>query len=138
MRIIITFTLIISLLGLTFGCTPYHQQGAETGAVVGGVAGAFLDSRNPWRGGVVGGILGAIAGATIADISLRASREAAMENRPVEYQTEGGRGVYRADPLGYDEATRCRKVHERVWEDGRLVKDRIREVCTGERYDRRY
>jgi hypothetical protein len=133
----------IALLGLSFGCTPYHTQGAGTGAAIGGVTGALLDHRNPWRGGIIGGVLGAIAGATITDISLQASREAASHDRPVEYRTEDGRGVYRADPLGHDDRTRCKRIQERVWEDGRLVKDQVREICEGERcererYERRY
>jgi hypothetical protein len=138
MKRIVSLVLAAALLGLSFGCTPYHAQGAGTGAVVGGVAGAFLDSRNPWRGGVIGGVLGAIVGATLADISYRASRDAVREDRPVEYRTEDGRGVYRATPEGYDERTRCHKVREKVWEDGRLVKDHIKEVCEGQKYERRY
>jgi hypothetical protein len=132
---VIALLLVVLFLGSAYSCTQYHAQGAGTGAVIGGVAGALLDHRNPWRGGVIGGVLGAVAGATIADISVQASREAARENRPVEYRTENGRGVYRADPLGYDERTRCRKIQERVWEDGRLIKDEVREVCE-ERYRR--
>jgi len=138
MKKIAVFAVCIALLAATFGCTPYHTQGAGTGAAIGGVAGALLDHRNPWRGGVIGGVLGAIAGATVADISLQASREAAAQDRPVEYRTEDGRGVYRADPIGGDERTKCKKVQERVWEDGRLVKDQIREVCEGERREHRY
>ncbi len=138
MKQAVALLVLVSLLGLSFGCTPYHTEGAGTGAAVGGVTGAILDSKNPWRGGVIGGILGAILGASIADVSYKASREAAQHDRPVEYRTEDGRGVYRADPLGYDERTRCKKVHERVWEDNRLVKDQVREVCEGERYERRY
>jgi outer membrane lipoprotein SlyB len=138
MKTILAMIVIVSLLGLTFGCTPYHAQGAGTGAAVGGISGAILDSRNPWRGGVIGGVLGAIVGATIADIQLKASQEAAMENRPVEYRTEDGRGVYWAEPQGYDERTRCRRVHEKIWEDGRLVRDQVREVCQGTGYERRY
>lgn len=83
-------------------------------------------------------MLGAIVGATLADISYRASRDAVREDRPVEYRTEDGRGVYYAAPEGYDDRTKCHKVHEKVWEDGRLVKDRIKEVCEGEKYERRY
>lgn len=138
MKKIISSALVLSLLSLTFGCTPYHSQGAGAGAAVGGITGAILDHRNPWRGGVIGGLLGAILGATLADVSVQASREAAMQNRPVEYQTEDGRGVYRADPLGHDEKTRCKKVQERVWEDGRLIKNQIREICEGEKQERRY
>jgi len=119
-------------------CTPYHTQGAVTGGAVGGVAGALLDHHNPWRGGVIGAALGAVVGATLADISYRASREAYSSGRSVEYRTENGRGVYRADPEGYDARTRCRRIHEKVWEDGRLIKDQIREVCEGTRYERGY
>jgi len=138
MKKVISMTLILSLLGLTLSCTPYHARGASTGAAIGGVSGAMLDHKNPWRGGVIGGLLGAILGATLADMSYQASREAAMYDRPVEYRTEDGRGVYRADPMGYDERTRCKRIQERVWEDGMLVRDQVREICESERYERRY
>jgi len=138
---------ITTLLSLGFfiivliSCAPtthYTYQGAGTGALVGGIAGALLDRSNPWRGGIIGGALGLVAGATVTELSARASREAIAYNRPVEYRTEDGRGIYRADPRSYDPATRCSKVHERVWEDGRLVQDRITEVCEGTKYERRY
>ncbi len=125
-----TIAIVIMLVLLPFAaCTSYHTQGAVTGGAVGGAAGAFLDRRNPWRGGVIGAALGAVIGATLADISYRASREAYDTGRPVEYRTENGRGMYRADPLEYDSRTRCRRIHERVWEDRHLVRDQVREVC---------
>lgn len=129
------------------GCTPYHAQGAGTGAAVGGVAGAVLDHRNPWRGGLIGAALGAFFGATIADISVRGQQEAYRTGRPVEYHTEDGRGLYRAEPDGdyyYERggSTKCRKVREKTWEDGRLVRNQTREVCESARtepgYDERY
>lgn len=138
MKKILSLLLIVAVAGVTFSCTPYHSQGAGVGAAVGGIGGALLDRRNPWRGGVIGGALGAVLGATLADVSVQASREAAMTNKPVEYRTEDGRGVYRADPAGYNAQTNCRKVQERVWQDGRLVKDEIREVCEGQRQEQRY
>jgi hypothetical protein len=108
------------------------------GAVVGGIAGALLDRHNPWRGGVIGGVLGGVAGRTITEISERAAREAYVSGRPVEYRTEDGRGVHRADPIEYNPSTRYSKIQERVWEDGRLIKDQIKEVCEGTKYERRY
>ncbi len=135
---IVSLLIITVLLGFTLGCTQYHAQGAGTGAVIGGVAGALLDHRNPWRGGVIGGALGAVTGATLTDISMRASREAVYSRRPVEYRTNDGRGLYRAEPLEFDGRTKCHKVQERVWEDGQLIKDQIREVCEGEKTERRY
>jgi hypothetical protein len=139
---------VVSLLSLTFiltgynGCTRAHYEGATIGGAVGGIAGAIIDKRNPWRGGIIGAAIGAIAGATIADISLHGSREVVRTGRPVEYRTEDGRGIYRAEPYSEvyspDGHTTCRKVHERVWEDGQLVKDSIREVCESIRHERRY
>lgn len=138
MKKISSLIVIVALLFLVSGCTEYHARGAAAGGAVGGVAGALLDRKNPWRGGVIGAALGAVLGATITDISMQASREAAMSGRPVEYRTTDGRGVYRADPVDYNAYTKCHKVHERVWEDGVLVKDQIKEVCEGEKYERRY
>jgi hypothetical protein len=135
---LVLLLLIISFLVVSFGCRQYHYEGAGIGGVVGGVAGALLDRKNPWRGGIIGAAIGGVAGATIADISVRGSREAAASNRPVEYYTDDRRGRYYAEPIGYDEYTRCRKVRERVWEDGRLVRDTVREVCEAEWRERRY
>ncbi len=141
MRKAVTILSILVILAVT-GCTEYQEQGAVAGGAIGGIAGAFLDHRNPWRGGLIGAGIGAIAGATIADISNRGSREVYESGRPVEYRTEDGRGRYYAEPMDYNSRTRCRTVRERVWEDDRLVKDQVREVCEGgydyDRYERRY
>ncbi|HWI40177.1 MAG TPA: hypothetical protein VNX25_01655 [Verrucomicrobiae bacterium] len=120
--------ILLSAGSMTTGCAP----GSGEGAAVGGMAGAILDRHNPWRGGVVGAVLGSIAGATVYDISARGSHEAARSSRPVEYRTEDGRGMYRAEPVPVDTHTKCRKVRERTWEDGRLVKDEVREICRSE------
>ena len=95
---------------------------------MGGIAGALLDYRNPWRGGVIGATLGAVAGATIADISAQGAREAAYVGRPVEYRSEDRRGYYYAEPLEYDSQTHCRRVRERMYEDGQLVRERVKIV----------
>jgi hypothetical protein len=138
MRKIAALVVIVSLLGFIFGCTQYHAQGTGAGAILGGIAGALLDHKNPWRGGVIGAAIGGVAGATLTDISMRASREAALSGEAVEYRTEDGRGVYRAEPVDYDAHTKCHKVHEKVWEDGKIMKDNMREICEGEKFERRY
>jgi hypothetical protein len=139
-KIVAAIMLFVFLL-LT-ACVAHQREGAATGAAAGSIAGAMLDHRNPWRGGIIGAAIGAMLGATISDISHRGSMEAVREGRPVEYRTEDGRGWYRAEPTGDyyrpDEYTRCRKIREMVWEDGRLVKDTVREVCEGHRHERRY
>ncbi len=138
MKKMISLMIALTLLVVMFGCTQYHAQGAGALGAVGGIAGALLDRKNPWRGGVIGAGLGALAGATLSDVSMRASREAVSTGKPVEYRTTDGRGVYRADPVGFNAQTKCHKVHERVWEGGNIVKDQIREVCEGEKTEQRY
>lgn len=137
--------ILAGLMIFTVACgqlQTYHYEGAGAGALVGGIAGALLDKKNPWRGGVIGAGLGAVLGATITDISTRGSKEAYQTGKPVEYRTEDGRGYYRAEPAsGYyykDPQTKCRKVSEKVWEDGKLIKDTVKEVCESEKYERTY
>ena len=88
----------------------------------------MIDSSNPWRGGLIGGVIGLIAGATISEISKRASREAAEHNQSVEYRSEDGR-IYRLDPIKSSNGGKCTKVRERIWKDGVLVQDQVRDVC---------
>ena len=126
--------LALALALLLSACMPYQQRGGTAGAAMGGIAGAVLDQRNPWRGGVIGAALGAIAGATIADISTQGGRLAAEEGRPVEYRTEDGRGYYRADPQEYDTRRRCRRVIEHIYVNDRLVETRVRDICREVRY----
>lgn len=142
MKKIVAGCLVTSLL--LAGCAADYRpsqttyEGGLIGAVTGATAGAILTSGNKWKGGVIGGVIGAIAGATISEISKRGAIEAAQTNRPVKYQTEDGRGVYEAEPVGYDAKTRCHKVHEKIYENGKLVKDQIKEVCEGEKIERKY
>jgi len=110
------------LIRLLFRCTQYHAQGTGAGATLGGISGALLDSKNPWRGGIIGAAVGRVAGATLTDISMRASQEAAKKNRLVEYRTTDGSRIYRTDPVGYNAQTKCHKVRERIWGDDQLKK----------------
>lgn len=107
--------------------TPRTYQGAGVGAAVGAGAGALIDKKNHWRGAVLGGALGAVLGGSLTEISARAGREAALENRPVAYQTTDGFQRVEARPVGRGNG--CRTIHERVYQHGKLVQERTREVC---------
>jgi hypothetical protein len=137
---IVSVLLVLSLALIVGSCQPYHYEGAAAGGAIGGLAGALLDDKNPWRGGVIGAALGAAFGATLADVSARGTQEAARTGKPVEYRTRTNEGtaVYRAEPVDYDARTKCNKVQERIWQDGRLVKDEIREVCEGRKTEAGY
>lgn len=143
MKKVIAGGLMVAMLSVGCAQTGYYPsqttyEGGLIGAATGATAGAILTSGNKWKGGVIGGVIGAIAGATIAEISKRGAIEAVQSNRPVRYQTEDGRGIYEAEPVGYDAKTRCHKVHEKIYENGKLVKDQIKEICEGEKVERRY
>lgn len=130
-RYTVIFLAVACMLVSAAGCAPYQVRGGAVGDAAGELTGTRLDQKNPWRGGVVGAGPGAVASATIAEISARGSREAALRDQPVEYSTEDGRGRYYAEPMAYDPSTRCRKIRERMYEDGRIVKERVKEVCAG-------
>lgn len=141
MRKIISSLVILSFLLTIVGCTQYHAQGAGAGAVLGGIAGALIDHKNPWRGGVIGAALGGVLGATITDISMRANQEAFRQNSPVAYRSDDGMKIVRADPVGEyysDGIKKCKKIQERTWENGRLVSNNLNEVCEAEKTERAY
>ncbi|MBI3456214.1 MAG: glycine zipper 2TM domain-containing protein [Candidatus Rokubacteria bacterium] len=108
--------------------TPRTYQGAGAGAAVGAAAGALIDKNNRWRGAVIGGALGAVLGGTLTEISTRAAREAAAENRPVAYQSADGWQRVEAYPQGIG-PNGCRQVKEQVYQNGQLVREQMREVC---------
>jgi hypothetical protein len=108
--------------------TPRTYQGAGAGAAVGAGAGALIDRDNRWRGAVLGAALGAVLGGTLTEISSRAAREAATQNQPVAYQSTDGWQRVEARPYGVAPGG-CRHVQERVYQNGQLVQERIREVC---------
>lgn len=147
MKKIICSLLTAIFLIVTLGaCTQYHAQGAGAGAVLGGVAGALIDHKNPWRGAVIGAGIGAATGLAITDIAYRAAHdkviEAAQTNREVAYQyrnRQTGETAYVvATPVAYNQETNCKKVHKRVWINGNLEKDAMTEVCEGNRITNEY
>ncbi len=121
------------LLAATFfslSCASQQSnQSAAVGAGLGALAGALIDEDNRWRGAVIGGLIGGALGGALSEIQQQAAREAVAEGRPVVYESKDGYRRVEAVPYGYDAETNCHKVRNRVWEDGRLVKDEVTEVC---------
>jgi len=138
MRRIISLALVISfVVGSLAACavqpqpvvtTPRTYQGAGAGAAVGAGAGALIDKNNRWRGAVLGAALGAVLGGTLTEISSRASREAAAEGRPVSYASTDGWQRVDAYPQGTSPRG-CRQVQERIYQNGQLVREQMREIC---------
>lgn len=133
--------LIMLAVFLSLSACAVRKQtptGVAVGGGLGALAGALIDSDNSWRGAVIGGLIGAALGGTMTEISQAAAEEAAAEGRPVAYQSNDGFQRVEATPVEYNANTKCHKVQERVWQDGRLVKDEIREVCESERTEPQY
>ncbi len=126
------------LLSVTACTTSQSYQGGTAGALLGAAAGALIDKHNRWRGAVLGGTIGSAMGAITTEIAARAAREAAFSRQPVAYESNDGWQRVEARPMGYDARTRCHKVHEKIWQGGKLVKDYIREVCEGNKTENRY
>ena len=118
-------------VGFVFSCgqvtTQRTYEGAGVGAVGGAIAGALIDKENRWRGAVIGGALGAVIGGTITEIAARASREAAMQNKPVEYRSEDGKERVYAEPVA--KRGNCRIVKTTYYQNGKVVRVEEREVC---------
>ena len=125
--VILMVGFFLSACTTTQSSAPY--QGAGLGAAVGAFSGALLDHHNPWRGAVIGGALGATLGGGLAAISSRASSQAAATGQRVVYRQADA--VVEATPVEYNQKTYCHKIHKRIWRNGRLVADRIEEVCEG-------
>ena len=137
----------ISLIFWVFGVSSLLSSCATTqrtyeagavGAGLGGLAGALIDSDNRWRGGVLGAVIGGVLAGTVTEISTRAAVEAAEEGHPVIYQSNDGYQRVEESPVSYNAETKCHKVRERIWQEGQLVKDEVKEVCESERTEPTY
>ena len=118
---------IITVVFITTSCGPAAYQGSSVGAAGGATAGALIDKNNRWRGAVIGGVLGAVIGGTITEIATRSAREAAINNRPVEYRSEDGRERVYANPIHSDE--KCKLVKVRYYSNNELVMIEEKRVC---------
>ncbi len=140
MHRVIGVLLVLSLLGsalLTGSCaqrrSPGPYEAGTVGAGLGALAGALIDEENRWRGAVIGGLIGGVFAATVTEISRRSALEAAHEGKPVVYQSQDGFQRVESTPIAYNAETNCHKVRTRVWQDGKLVKDEVKEVCESQK-----
>ncbi len=132
---VLLFALFLSAALLSSCAT--ESENVALGTAAGAAIGASV-SKNKWKGAVIGGILGAALGEAFHQIQQQAINEAVREQRPVAYQRKTSNGWQRveAEPISSPyyspkQHTTCQKVHVRIIENGRLVKDRIKEVCKG-------
>lgn len=135
-------SLIILFVGIVFTVVMLSSCATESENVaLGTAAGAGIGSavsHNKWKGAVIGGILGAVAGEAYHQIQQQAINESINRQKPVMYRknTSNGWQEVEAAPVSKqyynpNKHTKCQKIHIRIVENGRLVKDRVKEVCKG-------
>mgnify|MGYP001819277027 FL=1 len=128
------------ILSLTFyfllvSCAHYppDRYNTQKGAVVGAGTGALIgqaiggNTQSTLIGLTAGTILGALVGNAV-DQDYQAVRDAAQNSKPVIYYDKSGHAV-EAIPEGTNEQN-CQTVRKRIWEDGKLVKETVEEVCS--------
>ncbi len=126
--------LTLTLSFLLVSCVHYPpdryntQAGAATGAGMGALIGQAIggNTQSTLIGLAAGTILGALVGNAI-DQDYQAARDAAQFGKPVIYYDKNGHAV-EAIPEGPNDAN-CQKVRKRIWEDGKLIKETVEEVC---------
>ena len=90
---------------------------------------ALIEKTNTWRGGAIGASLGSPIEGKINEISAQASREAAREGKPVAYLSLDGFQRVETFPVGKGKSTQCRLVREKIFQEAKLIRDEIKEVC---------
>jgi uncharacterized protein YcfJ len=114
------------------------QKGAVIGAGLGALAGQAIghNTRSTLLGTGLGMLIGTVAGNAV-DQSHQAGREAAATNKRVVYYDNRGSSL-EAVPGRYDHQRRCRTITKRVWENGRMIRETVEEICEGNRYTQEY
>ncbi|MBE9530912.1 MAG: glycine zipper family protein [Proteobacteria bacterium] len=127
--------LILTFSFLIVSCAHYppDRYNTQVGAAVGGGMGALIgqaiggNTESTLIGLAAGTIFGALVG-NAADQEYQAARDAALYGKPVIYYDKSGHAV-EAIPEETNDPN-CRKVRKRIWEDGKLVKETVEEVCS--------
>ncbi len=117
---------MLSLFALFPACSS--EKAFQVGTV-GTKIESLIDKETTWRGGAIGSALNGTLGGRISEISLRASGEAARDGRPVAYQSTDSFQRVEAYPLGKASASKCLQVRQQIYQDGKLLRDEVKEVC---------
>jgi hypothetical protein len=91
---------------------------------------SLVEKTNTWRGGAIGASLGSpLEGKKVNEISAQASREAAQEGKPVVYLSLDGFQRVETYPVGKGQSNKCRLVREQIFQEGKLIRDEVKEFC---------
>ncbi len=131
-KYLIGILLTLSLFPVSCAHYPHDRYNTQAGAAVGAGAGALIgqaiggNTEGTLIGLAAGTIIGALVGNAV-DQDYQAARDAAQYGKPVIYYDKSGHAV-EAIPEGTNDPN-CKRVRKRIWENGKLIKETVEEVC---------
>ena len=129
----VILTLILSLILVSCAHYPPDRYNTQAGALTGAGMGALIgqaiggNTHSTLIGLAAGTILGSLVGNAI-DQDYQAARDAAQYGKHVIYYDKSGHAI-EAIPEGSNDAN-CQKIRKRVWENGKLIKETVEEICS--------
>ena len=121
------FSLITAFL-LTFFLSCSSEKAYQIGPV-GGSDAPLVEKISTWKGGVMGAALGNPIEGKVMDVAVRASKEVAKEGKPVAYLSLDGFQRLEVYPVGKISKSNCRLIREQIFQEGKLIRDEVKEVC---------
>ena len=91
--------------------------------------GNLLDQEKSWRGMALGGAFSAPIKGKVGEIGRRASEEAIRKKMPMVYLTTDGFQRLEVQVLEEDPKDRCTLIQERIYQDGTLAREEIKQFC---------
>jgi hypothetical protein len=91
--------------------------------------GALLDQEKTWRGMVLCGAFGPPIKGKISEISRRVAEEAIRKKMPMVYLTTDGFQRLEVQVLEEGQKDRCTLIQERIYQDGTLAREEIKQFC---------
>jgi hypothetical protein len=126
LMVFLCFFCLIVFIGFISSCGP--GRGYQKG-VVKEFPDQLIEKQNTWWGGPIGAALSAPIDGTIQTVSKQASREAGQEGKPVAYLSLDGFQRVESFPVGKAKAKTCFLVREQVFQEGKLIRDEVKEIC---------
>ena len=120
---------VLLFTAVTWGCADLRQKLADAQVPCPCEEVEALKYFGSWQGGVVGTEPHEVVTGTLAEIKERSSAKVVQYNKMVEYRSEDKTYYYSANPEGYDPATKCFKIREKVFEKDQPITDVVKKVC---------